>query len=394
MKRGISLAALVATITIMIILVSTVVMAGNNMYNNVKKSNFLKEINSIQESVNAYLDKNPNEYPILNNLVIDLSNVSDENKAQFSQNREDITNNMVSLYEIDYEKIGYNNLKYGNKKQGTNDVYVLSTTTGKVYYSKGFKVGSEVIYTSTVDVVNIEIKTKNRTINGNKSTYNNPIIPVGFKPLETDVATWEDKNKDGSPDGWNDGLVIQDDVGNEFVWVPVDGTTVSYAKWCTKGFAYNNVKIADVLNELPSGVNENTQIQKYGGFYIGRYEAGTPDGTDSTRTNDAGIPLVQKGKNVWTNISYTNANTSAKMLYNNLNVKSGLLTGTMWDTVCKWISNAGINVDDSRTWGNYKDSQEPANVTGYASKQMTGFSEYWKAKNIYDLSRKHMGVDK
>ena len=47
MKRGISLAALVATITIMIILVSTVVMAGNNMYNNVKKSNFLKEINSI-----------------------------------------------------------------------------------------------------------------------------------------------------------------------------------------------------------------------------------------------------------------------------------------------------------------------------------------------------------
>ena len=110
------------------------------MSNNVKKTNFLKEINAIQERVNAYLNENPNDYRILNNVVINVSNESEKNKTQFTSNGEEIISNTVSLYEIDYEKIGYDNLKYGNKSSGTNDIYVMSATTGKVYYAKGFKV--------------------------------------------------------------------------------------------------------------------------------------------------------------------------------------------------------------------------------------------------------------
>ena len=393
MKKGISLAALTATITIMIILISTVVISGNNMSNNTKKSNFLKEINSIQESVNTYLDNNYNDYPILNNVVIDLSNVSDENKEQFIQNGEEIINNTLSLYEIDYEKIKYTNIKYGNKKDGDNDVYVLSTVTGNVYYAKGFKVGNEVIYCSTVNANNYSVNAyKSKTINGNKPTYNNPIIPVGFIPVETSDATWEDKNNDGYPDGWNDGLVISDDVGNEFVWVPVDGINVTY----TKNFSYSSYYGAtsdntlDVsVNELPKGVNENTQILNYGGFYIGRYEAGKASGA----TDILGKPTSKEGVAAWINIDYNNSNDRAQELYNNSNVKSGLMTGTMWDTTCEWINNEKDennnilhSVADSRSWGNHINSISPADVSGYGSVQPTGYCEYWKAKNIYDFA--------
>ena len=110
-------------------------------------------------------------------------------------------------------------------------------------------------------------------MNGLNSKYNNPVIPVGFKAINTSDATWLDANNDNLPDGWNDGLVISDEDGNEFVWVPVDGTNVKYEKWCTKGIAYNNSNLSNVpSNELPSDVSENTQITKYGGFYKQVYQ--------------------------------------------------------------------------------------------------------------------------
>ncbi|MNI84741.1 hypothetical protein D3C73_1416700 [compost metagenome] len=53
----------------------------------------------------------------------------------------------------------------------------------------------------------------------------------------------------------------------------------------------------------------------------------------------------------------------------------------------KWIKNSGKNVEnDSRNWGNYNDSISPANVSGYSNLQISGYSNYWKVKNIYDLA--------
>ena len=54
----------------------------------------------------------------------------------------------------------------------------------------------------------------------NKYQYNNPIIPEGFHKLETETASWNIEN--GVPKGWNNGLVIEDNRGNQFVWIPVD----------------------------------------------------------------------------------------------------------------------------------------------------------------------------
>lgn len=165
MKKGISLAALISTITIILILSTTVIISSNKMSNRTKRNNFATEIHTIQKSVDSYLQKNENEYPILNSIIIDLSNVSDENKKQFTDNGDKIVNNTISLFEIDYSKIGYTDLKYGNKKDGKNDMYLLSCITGRVYYAKGFVAGENIYYTLTSDLEKVlEYKTKDTVV--------------------------------------------------------------------------------------------------------------------------------------------------------------------------------------------------------------------------------------
>ncbi len=209
------------------------------------------------------------------------------------------------------------------------------------------------------------IATENATVNGKVATYQNPLIPKGFKAIN-DGATW--------PTDWNKGLVIEDVNGNQFVWVPVDGTNVTYTKWCTTNISYAST----TDDTLPVGVtNEKNQVLKYGGFYIARYEAGK-----------VGVDQLVSKKNaiVWANIKYTDLKVKSESMYNTDKVKSGLVTGTQWDTIMKWVQNLGKNITDSRSWGNFYDSIAPANVTGYKTKQVAGYSEMWKANNIYDLA--------
>ena len=52
------------------------------------------------------------------------------------------------------------------------------------------------------------------------SYYNNPIIPKGFHTVDTETAKWT-KKENGSIKDWNKGLVIEDENGNQFVWIPV-----------------------------------------------------------------------------------------------------------------------------------------------------------------------------
>ena len=198
-------------------------------------------------------------------------------------------------------------------------------------------------------------------------------IPKGFTYKEGTKAT---------------GVVIEDGSHNEFVWIPVDGTNIKYEKFTT--FSGTTPTGDDAL---PTGVtNEEADVNMYHGFYIGRYEATIPDNATSP-TDSTGIPTCKSKRTVWTNISYNNAKPNAESMYTgkNTSVQSGLLTGTAWDTTCKWIENeiTKINesstLNDSRFYGNYKNSQSPAN-SGKGSKHEAGYNENWKTKNIYDLA--------
>lgn len=94
---------------------------------------------------------------------------------------------------------------------------------------------------------------------------------------------------------------------------------------------------------------------------------------------------------LWNYINYEDAqrfseNMALSYKYDLSKIGTNLITGAEWDTAMEWIQSSGINVKDSSSWGNYYNSSAPANVEGFGKLQVSGYSEYWKAKNVYDLA--------
>ncbi len=306
--------------------------------------------------------------------------------------------------------------------------------------------------------VNVNTKAgENSTINGKKGTSKNPTIPKNYIPIDTATSTWGDGSTAPSQDSVNHGLVIKDEKNNEWVWVPVDSTTLAtmyeessdektlcgttgetavktklYSKSITIGTDSNKTTMSrttpgtttnpydrepdlvvgndgakydakdtfykTILGD--TGTKEQLaqlfvdeykamieSISKYGGFYIGRYEL-----------SEAG---VQKDKATLTNTNWYNLYKKCKELNASDKVETRMIWGCQWDVTMNWLISSGAKTSnevnkDSSSWGNYKDSTENAKVTvteedgtttkKYGSKQNTGYSEYWKANNIYDLA--------
>ena len=248
--------------------------------------------------------------------------------------------------------------------------------------------------------------TVNSTIDGKNPIYNDPVIPARFFAVNTDVASWNNVSTD-----WNNGLVIQDAAGNQFVWVPVDGTNVAY----TKDFSYPSNYGATSSNTsddiLPSDFDASKITSTYKGFYISRYEASFDYNGGTIRAKSTKSNGVTNSTNwsttrnatyngyLWNYISYTDSKSYSENMdtsygYDTTKVGTNLITGQEWDTTMKWIQNAGINVaTDSTTWGNYYDAtftyEYPtagAKAVSISTLLNTGATSRNRAKNIYDLA--------
>ena len=329
-KRGISLIVLIVTIIVIIILAAAVILTitKNNPVSSAKEATFKEDMANIQDELSMYISKKYTDDPTsFEKSSVNLSGDTMVTELPSTKKYKE----KVSVVE--------GNLVLNNKKVNSDEKKWFNEVIGNTSNAKEE-------WQDTIASVK----------------YGVP-IPKGFK--------YEKGTKDT-------GLVIQDEKGNEFVWVPATEST--YVRDTSFPGA---TPTGD--DTLPNGITDETaDVKKYGGFYIGRYEAGIPEGDTST-SNKEGIPVSKKDEVVWTNIDYTNAKASAEKMINNEYVQTGLLTGTSWDTVCHWIKS-GDELKDSCTYGNYKNSLEPANVTGYGIIQVTGFSDKWMQKNIYDLA--------
>ena len=211
------------------------------------------------------------------------------------------------------------------------------------------------------------------------------IIPAGFYYVTGTPST---------------GLVISDKFGdndsnskggNQFVWVPCNGSNgVTYekeiglattwkSKYSGKSWWYNSYSSgtnADGSTKYEP-VAENTwsdnggnkdSVKKYGGFYIGRYEAGLPsnlyedkDGAtyerDSKKNIKSGAPVSKKNTPSWNFISQVNAvEVSNNMYSGSTSVTSGLVDSYAWDTIVEWMTKEEANKNlgnDSSLKGNY-----------------------------------------
>ena len=210
-------------------------------------------------------------------------------------------------------------------------------------------------------------------------------------------------------------------IGNQWVWVPVETpsslyTTVAAGQKLTgstgaKTTKYTNSAIIsgitrvepgdassyrepDIVTSYDTDYNAKTagfsslanmaetmvseyeemiaSLEKYKGFYIGRYEL-TANGekTGATQTCENGVNWYTLYKN-------------CKTLAVGSKVKTRMIWGLQWDATCNWLLNSdpAYSITDSSTWGNYSNND----ANGAGSKQNTGFSESWKANNIYDFA--------
>ena len=192
--------------------------------------------------------------------------------------------------------------------------------------------------------------------------------------------------------------------GNQFVWIPC--TIDEYTKI---DFGMTNTSSWD----RETNTAEEHQISKYGGFYVGRYEAGVSTLDEETGTFKDSVTFsgnaslftpveIQTGINGWgwqnynfiargkviTDSNYSNKATgnivekansipyyhadyytavemSERLYNNNLYVQSGLITGTQWDMMMKFLSDKSDYSDmKSTNWGNY-DNVSLTNLRGY-----------------------------
>ena len=159
-------------------------------------------------------------------------------------------------------------------------------------------------------------------------------------------------------------------------------------------------------------------IYKYGGFYIGRYEAGSETARRDGSSQTAAF-VVQQDKYPYNYVKWGkgmgDVSEGAVYLSNSLytgktgyGVKSMLCTGAAWDSMLDFIKDSSHNVTSSSSWGNYKnsdtykvyrgslysnstwsaaDTTNGSDVTKDTSILLTtGATERNSSKNIYDVA--------
>ena len=139
-------------------------------------------------------------------------------------------------------------------------------------------------------------------------------------------------------------------------------------------------------------------VEKYGGFYIGRYETG-----DLSKEQ----VVVQKGNtDIHSQTWYAMYEKCKTLSDNNNNIETGMIWGNQWDRTLMWLMECNAKdettgkskeevISDSTSWGNYYNATfQYTNSSGVTATKNensstripTGSTEYTKANNIYDLA--------
>ena len=168
----------------------------------------------------------------------------------------------------------------------------------------------------------------------------NVIIPEGFKIA--DVPTSKVQN----------GVVIEDKDGNQFVWVPV-ATIADYKRTgYTGGGSFSSYSEA-----LPE--DEKTSVERYKGFYIGRYEAGDKESTVAKTlrsSNDVTKTVTIKANQAPYNyVTRTEAVSLAEgfATKQGYKAKTKLVSSYAWDTTITFLQKVNSDYGSSSEEGNY-----------------------------------------
>ena len=195
-------------------------------------------------------------------------------------------------------------------------------------------------------------------IGDDKSDVNGVPIPDGFVYVggTRDSGLVISDNADDKNKYKGQTTVGTDLQGNQFVWIPVEKIE-DY-----KRIAYANQSISSFTEALPE--DEKTSVEKNKGYYIGRYEAGDQESTNSKalRTYHSGTSntvTVKAGQAPYNYVTIGQAKDLAEGLSGKqgyTSVKSKLVSSYAWDIAIDFIQKTNSDYGSSSEEGNYKDS--------------------------------------
>ena len=273
---------------------------------------------------------------------------------------------------------------------------------------------------------------ENSTVNGEEiGTADNPTVPAGFRPMDTDTSTWGDGTNPPTEESVKNGLVITDStsddvLGNEFVWVPVPepsemyGTDSDGKKWgklynftsatesepnnwteqdgimrITNANSYrepdilpdydNNATYLTAMNNILGTSYTNpdqfkadletdfnnmiVSIEKYHGFYVGRYETSYDGTTVQSKKGETSANTSNADTKYWYGIY------AQQKKYNTSSVQGSMIYGSQWDAMLKWMQKNNIDVA----------SATPIAGASRNTGSVTGTVETDKLNNVYDI---------
>ena len=398
-KKGITLIALVVTVVVLIILagVSINAVLGDNGI--IKKANQAASVTKeaeVKEAINRtilefYLT---NDYETLEDflkaksedgsidsvtknadgtLTVKKGNysVTVENKTNSSGGNSSGGETQTPEITIGEAKVVANSDGTGSAITDANSVYLGNTLY--ITFSHSITGGTTVVdkiipyavtkngtYTFTVTgTVNGKSYTKNVSVTVNqfkdvyeymqtntKVTYSDGEvwIPEGFKVAEDSASTVQG------------GVVIEDKDGNQFVWVPV-ATLADYKRTWYTGYD----SFSEYSEALPE--DEKTSVERYKGFYIGRYEAGDKESTVAKTlrsSNDVTKTVTIKANQAPYNyVTRTEAVSLAEgfATKQGYKAKTKLVSSYAWDTTIAFLQKVNSDYGSSSEEGNYTDTK-------------------------------------
>ena len=204
-------------------------------------------------------------------------------------------------------------------------------------------------------------------------------IPEGFKISKDSASTVQN------------GVVIEDKGGNQFVWVPV-ATLADYKRtWYTGDDSFSSYSEA-----LPE--DEKTSVERYKGFYIGRYEAGDKESTKSKTlrsSNDVTKTVTIKANQAPYNyVTRTQAVSLAEgfATKQGYKAKTKLVSSYAWDTTIAFLQKVNSDYGNRSAEGNYSDTTfSYTDITGASqtkasnSQVLVPTGQTTPVCNIYDM---------
>ena len=260
-------------------------------------------------------------------------------------------------------------IPYAVTKNGTYTFTVTGTVNGKSY-------------TKNVSVTVNQFKTAKDYVAANvELTYpdGKVWIPEGFR-ISTDSA-----------ETVQGGIVIEDKDLNQFVWVPV-ATIADYKRTWYKGYG----SFSEYLEALPE--DEKTSVERYKGFYIGRYEAGDKENTEAKTlrsSNDVTKTVTIKANQApYNNVTKTQAISLAEgfATKQGYKAKTKLVSSYAWDTTIAFLKKVNSDYGNSSEEGNYRDTTfSYTDITGASktkeknSSVLVPTGQTTPVCNIYDM---------